>query len=76
MLAPQWRIHHDEDAEIYLNGELAGKFSGYTGGYVRVPLDTLAIARLRTGTNTLAVHVHQTTGGQYVDVGLEDRIRP
>jgi hypothetical protein len=73
-LNPQWRIHHDEDAELYLNGVLAATFSGYTGGYVRIPLDDHARSLLRPGTNTIAVHVHQTSGGQYIDVGLEERI--
>jgi len=76
LVAPQWRIHHDEDAELYLNGVLVASLSGYTSGYTRIPLDAKAIAQLRTGLNTLAVHVHQTTGGQYIDVGLEERIRP
>ncbi len=76
LVDPVWRVHHDEDAELYLNGELVATMSGYTSGYVRVPLDAHAKSLLRTGNNTLAMHVHQTTGGQYADVGLEDRIRP
>ena len=76
LVDPQWRIHHDEDAELYLNGELVATLSGYTSGYVRVALDAHARSLLRTDSNTLAVHVHQITGGQYIDVGLEDRIRP
>ena len=76
LIDPQWRVHHDEDAEVYLNGELVATLSGYTSGYVRVPLDAHAKTLLRAGNNTLAVHVHQTTGGQYIDIGLEDRIRP
>ncbi|MGH7593032.1 MAG: galactose-1-epimerase [Gemmatimonadales bacterium] len=76
LIRPQWHIHHDEDADIYLNGELAATLSGYTAGYIRVPLDAHAISLLKTGTNTLAIHVHQTTGGQYIDVGLEEVVQP
>ena len=73
---PTWRIHHDEDAEVYLNGELAARLSGYTAGYVRIPFDAHARGLLRNGTNTLAVHVHQTTGGQYIDAGIDEIANP
>ena len=64
-------IHHDEDAEVYLNGTLLAAVKGYTTDYNVVPLDekTLAAA-LKEGENVLAVHCHQTGGGQYIDVGL------
>ena len=76
LVNPHWRFHHAEDAEVYLNGELVSQLSGYTAGYVRIPLDAHAIARFKTGTNTLAVHVHQTTGGQYIDLGVDEVIAP
>ena len=76
LIDPQWRIHHDEDADLYLNGELVAKLNGYTAEYVRIPFDAKAKALLKIGVNTLAVHVHQTTGGQYIDVGIDDRITP
>jgi Glycosyl hydrolases family 2, sugar binding domain/Glycosyl hydrolases family 2, TIM barrel domain/Glycosyl hydrolases family 2 len=73
---PYWHIHHDEDAELYLNGTLVATLSGYTGGYVWVPFDAQAVAALHTGRNVLALHVHQTKGGQYADVGVDALIRP
>jgi hypothetical protein len=64
-------IHHDEDAEIYLNGKLVAAVKGYTTEYTLVPLDQKALAAaIRPGKNTLALHCHQTGGGQYIDVGL------
>lgn len=66
------RIHHDEDTEVFLNGELIAKTTGYTTQYIEVPLDQKAVELLKGGKNTLAVHCKQTGGGQYIDVGLVD----
>jgi hypothetical protein len=63
-------VHHDEDVEVYINGVLVGKASGFTTDYVELPLTPQGRAALKTGKNVFAVHCHQTTGGQYIDVGL------
>ncbi|HLQ38125.1 MAG TPA: glycoside hydrolase family 2 TIM barrel-domain containing protein, partial [Planctomycetota bacterium] len=31
--APQWCVHHDEDAEVFFDGQLALQQKGYTTGY-------------------------------------------
>lgn len=65
------RMHHDEDAEVYLNGVLIKQVTGYTTDYAALRLAPEAQRALRAGPNTLAVHCHQTGGGQYIDVGFE-----
>ena len=62
---------HDEDVEIYVNGVLGASANGFTKDYVRLPMNAAARAALKPGTvNVIAVHCHQTTGGQFIDVGV------
>ncbi len=68
--AAAWRIYHDEDVEIHLNGKRVLKRDGHVTQYEDVPLDKETLALLRKGRNVIAVHCHQTGGGQNVDVGL------
>jgi len=67
---PVLLVPHDEDVESYLNGVLAGQAGGYLSDYEAMDMTPQGIAALKPGRNVLAVHCHQTTGGQYVDVGI------
>jgi hypothetical protein len=63
-------LEHDEDAQVYLNGTLVATLEGHVNGYRLHPLGPESLALLHEGTNTLAVHVRNTEGGQFIDVGL------
>ena len=64
-----WKLHHDEDVKIYLDGELVLEKDGFVAGYALVPVGEAA-AMLTPGKHLIAMHCHQTTGGQNIDVGL------
>ena len=71
---PHLRVFHDEDTKVYVNGTLVAELSGSNAGYAYVPLAAAAKSAVRAGTNHVAVHTHQTRGGQFVDVGIVDVI--
>ena len=64
-------MFHDEDAEVYLNGELILSVKGYNTNWTpfTVPADKFAAA-VKEGDNVIAVKVIQTVGGQFIDLGL------
>lgn len=76
------QIFHDENVEVYLNGVLAVKLPGYITDYDEFDISKEAATELHPGENTIAVHCHQTTGGQGIDVGIfalptaEERDKP
>ena len=76
LAAPHLRIFHDDDARVYLNGVLVADLPGANAGYAYVPLTGPARNALRPGKNTIAIHVHQTRGGQFIDAGIVDVAPP
>ncbi len=64
-------VYHDEDVQVYFNGVLAFTQPGYVNQYQVVSISAAAKKQLKAGaTLHIAVHCHQTTGGQGVDVGI------
>ena len=63
-------MHHDEDAEVYLNGVLALKAPGWSTNYRTFRVDPASASALKVGVNRLSVHCKQIAGGQYIDVGV------
>ena len=68
----QLSIYHDEDAEVFIDGMNVARVPGYEADYITLPVDNPAA--LKPGKHFFAVHCHQTTGGQAIDVGIVDVI--
>jgi hypothetical protein len=64
-------LFHDEDVEVYIDGVLADSEPGFISDYEVADISQAARKRMKPGgTTSLAVHCHQTTGGQGIDVGF------
>ena len=63
-------LHHDDDAEVYINGVLALKTVGATGNYEDFSLNRRGRAAIKSGKNVIAIHCRNTGGEQYIDFGL------
>lgn len=61
------KIMHDDDVEVYLNGEKIYDCQCFNGKFIYLPV---ANKHLKKGQNILAIHVKNNTGGQWIDAGL------
>ncbi|HEY9508821.1 MAG TPA: PA14 domain-containing protein, partial [Verrucomicrobiae bacterium] len=65
-------LYHDEDCELYINGVLAASASSFVPSYGHIVINPAALSALvPNAVNHLAVHCHQTGGGQGIDVGID-----
>ena len=68
-------LHHDDDCEVYINGVKAAVVPGATGGYSMATINAAGKeALVVNGKNVIAIHCHQTVGGQYIDAGISAMI--
>ncbi len=64
------KINHDDDAEVYLNGERIYEFKGWLNKFQYFTISDAIKKNLKKGTNVLAIHVANTQGGAMLDLGL------
>ena len=68
---PYFAIVNNDLAEVYIDGNLAGGTSGFSGQCVLVPGFSDAPELLKSGTHVLAVHIKRVDG-RPVDFGIAD----
>lgn len=68
---PILKIVHDDDYEVYVNGELLFSETGASGlEYKYVKLSSEKGKLFKQGKNIIAVHCRNTGGNQFIDVGF------
>jgi len=65
------KVSHDDDAEVWLNGERIYSKAGVANDYAMIPIAN----KLHDGENLLTMHVVNTGGGARADLGLVDLVR-
>ena len=64
------KIKHDDNTEVYLNGEKIYSYAGWLGKFENIPIEDALKQKLKIGKNVLAIHVANTAGGAYLDAGI------
>ncbi|WEK37792.1 MAG: DUF4965 domain-containing protein [Candidatus Pseudobacter hemicellulosilyticus] len=68
------RIHHDDDAVLFLNGQRLIRKGGANGDYETLLLPEEARKMLKVGENLLAIHCANPQGGSWIDAGISEEI--
>lgn len=67
------KISHDDDVEVFLNGKPLFSEKGASGKYLYVEVPKDILKKDAQEENTMAIHVTNTGGEQFVDAGLVTR---
>ncbi|GGF38073.1 glutaminase family protein [Echinicola rosea] len=66
------KIRHDDNIMVYLNGEQIYELEGWIHRFSYVAIPKEVQQRLQEEDNVLAVHIKNTAGGRWLDVGLAE----
>ena len=64
------KLQHDDNVEVYLNGEMVYSTKGWTNKFIYPPIKDEVKSKLQKGKNVLAIHVANTAGGAWLDAGI------
>jgi len=62
--------HYDNATEVYLNGKRIWRGKEWTDRYAGYDVTQTVKDAIKPGRNVIAVHTHQDTGGQFIDLAL------
>jgi hypothetical protein len=68
-------LYHDDNVEVYLNGQKIYNTKGWTSDFKLIPVKEEFQQKLVKGKNVIAIHCANTAGGAWLDVGLLDKVK-
>ncbi len=69
------KLDHDDNVEVYLNGEKVYTKAGWTNDFELIPISDAVKKKLKRDGNIIAIHCANTAGGSYLDFGLVDQVK-
>ena len=70
------RMQHDDNIQVYLNGEEIYKCNCWNGKIENYKMDDAVKSKMKKGKNVLAIHIANTAGGSWLDAGFADKPKP
>ena len=67
------KLQHDDNIEVYLNGEQLYKTEGWTNKFIYLPFGNDMKNKLKKGKNIIAIHIANTSGGADLDFGIVEQ---
>ncbi|MBO9731516.1 MAG: DUF4965 domain-containing protein [Chitinophaga sp.] len=64
------KISHDDNIQVYLNGEEIYTLEGWLNKYIYHPIPDAVKSKLKRKGNVLAIHILNTAGGAFLDAGI------
>ena len=68
------KISHDDNVEVFLNGNNIYSKEGWTSKFVLVGLNEAIKSNLKEGKNVLAIHCVNTAGSSFLDAGIVEKL--
>lgn len=76
MEEPVLKIMHDDNYEVYINGELLMAEASVSRAYKYVKIGAEEAGLFKKGKNLIAVYCHDKGGEKYIDVGIGKIVQP
>ena len=70
------KIQHDDDVEVYLNGELIYQHACCAAKFAYLTVEEAIAKNMKPGENLLAMHVVNTGGAAWLDAGFQVENKP